>query len=80
MDNTEKLKKSFSSALGLLENEITEDLTYGSTKKWDSTAHMVLVANIEKQFDVMLDTMDVIDISSLSKCKEILIKYGITFT
>ena len=80
MDNTEKLRKVFASSLGIPETEVVDDLAYGGTKKWDSTAHMVLVSNIEKSFDIMLDTMDVIDMSSFGKCKEILLKYGLTFT
>ena len=40
---------------------------------------MGLVAEIENTFDIMLATDDVIDLSSFSKAKEILGKYGIQF-
>jgi acyl carrier protein len=57
-----------------------EELKYNSIKAWDSVAHMALVAAIETEFDVMLDTDDVLDLSSFKKCVEILGKYGLEFT
>jgi hypothetical protein len=41
---------------------------------------MALVAEIETQFDIMLETEDVIDLSSFRKGQEILsTKYGVVF-
>ncbi|MFE5278869.1 hypothetical protein [Bacillus cereus] len=40
---------------------------------------MALVAEIDDQFDIMLDTDDVLDLSSFAKAKEILQKYDIRF-
>lgn len=40
---------------------------------------MVLVAELENIFDVMLDTDDIIDMSSFEKAKEILTKYHVVF-
>lgn len=76
---TELLKTVFAESLGLPENRITDDLSYNSVKEWDSTAHMILVAALEDRFDIMLDTDDIIDMSSVAKAKAILIKYGVTF-
>ncbi|ACM92125.1 hypothetical protein NAMH_1601 [Nautilia profundicola AmH] len=36
---------------------------------------MTLVAAIEDEFDIMLDTDDIIDMSSFAKAKEIVAKY-----
>ena len=79
MDPNEQLKHAFSQALGLDSTVAYENLAYGSTQGWDSVAHMGLVAEIESTFDVMLDTDDVIDLSSFPKAKQILGKYGIQF-
>ena len=78
MTNLEKLKLAFSEGLGMDIASVTEDLQYGNPG-WDSVAHMALVAAIERAFDVMMDTKDVIGLSSFSKAKEILSKYGATF-
>lgn len=76
----EKLKEVFSQALEIPANEITDELAYSQHKKWDSTAHMILVAEIESVFDIMLDTDDIIDMSSFAKAKEIIAKYDIENT
>ena len=78
MDNIEKLKKAFSDALELSTEKITDDLSYGN-ETWDSIAHLALVASIETEFDIMLNSDDVIDMSSFKKAKEILNKYDINF-
>ena len=77
MDNLQKLRIAFSTALGMSEDEITDELGYDTNKKWDSIAHMTLVAEIENTFDIMLDTDSVIDMSSFAKAKEIVGKYGV---
>ena len=57
---------------------IDEGLSYGDAG-WDSLAHMVLVANIERTFDIMLDTEDVIGMSGFARAKEIITSHGIVF-
>lgn len=77
--NEEKLRKVFAEALEIDEQQITNDLTYNTIPEWDSIAHMTLIAEIDDQFDTMLDTDDVLDMSSFAKAKEILIKYDVVF-
>jgi len=78
VNNLERIKKVFSKSLGVEVEAVVDSFSYGS-KKWDSVAHMTLVAALESEFDIMLDTNDVIDMSSFGKAKEIIGKYGITF-
>ena len=75
MNNNEKLINAFTTALGIEAENVTDDLTYNTIPQWDSTAHMVLIAEIENVFDVMLDTDDIIDLSSVAQAKIILQKY-----
>jgi acyl carrier protein len=77
--NTEKLEAAFVTALDIDTSAVTDDLAYNSIEQWDSTAHMILIAELEDQFDVMLDTDDIIDMSSVGKAKEILGKYELSF-
>ena len=79
MDNQQKLTQTFVQALGVAEEQVTDGLTYNTIKEWDSTAHMILISELENTFDVMLDTDDIIDMSSVAKAKEILAKYDIQF-
>ena len=79
MTNLEKYNKAFCGAF-----EITEDklagLKYQDIELWDSVGHMTLVANLEDAFDIMMETDDIIDLSSYEKGKEILAQnYDIEF-
>jgi len=40
-------------------------------------AHMALVAAIDQTFEIMLETEDVLDLSSFAKAKGIVAKYGV---
>lgn len=77
--NAEKLTQAFCDALGISVSKVSDELAYNTIKQWDSTAHMVLIAELEKVFHVLLDTDDVIDLSSVGKAKAILEKYGVCF-
>jgi acyl carrier protein len=77
--NQQKLITAFVEALAIDAAQVVDELKYRAIPQWDSVAHMALIASIENQFDVLIDTDDVIDLSSVAKAKEILIKHGVTF-
>lgn len=79
MSNKNKLEQAFCDALGVSQEVVVDGLEYNTIKEWDSTAHMILISELETVFDVMLDTDDIIDMSSVAKAKSILEKYDITF-
>ncbi len=79
MSSLEKLQSAFVSAIGVPATANFEELAYGQTPGWDSVAHMTLVNEIETGFDIMLDTNDVIGMSSFLQAREILGKYGVVF-
>jgi acyl carrier protein len=76
-ENTGKMKQCFVQALGISDDVVTGSLAYQSIPEWDSTGHMALVAEVEAQFDVMLDTDDIIDMSSVEVACQILRKHGV---
>lgn len=79
MTNLEKYNKAFCDSFELDESKLT-DLKYQSVELWDSVGHMTLIANLEDAFDIMMETDDIIDLSSYEKGKEILSKnYGVEF-
>lgn len=78
MTNLDKLRHAFSEALGMDIGLVGEELQY-SSPGWDSIGHMTLVAAIERAFDIMLETDDVIGMSNFTRAKEIVSKHGITF-
>ena len=80
MSNLEKYNKAFVDTFEISEDQLP-GLKYQDIDAWDSVGHMGLVAALEDAFDIMLDTDDIIDLSSYEKGKEILAKneYGVTF-
>lgn len=72
-----RLEALFSNALGLDIEKIHDELAYNSVPEWDSVAHMGLIAQLEDAYDVLLDTDDIIDMSSVAKARVILAKYGV---
>lgn len=79
MNNKERLSQIFMDCLNIDLAIIVDELTYNSIPEWDSVAHMALVSEIEDQFDIMLDTDDILDMNSFGKAKEIIARYDISF-
>lgn len=72
MNGIEKLMATFRRSLGLPGTANVSAAAYGKTEGWDSVAHMQLVAQIESDFGIMLDTDDVIGMSSFPAAVDIL--------
>ena len=77
MSSEEKLKAAFVESLGLPGDVDVTTTAYRVTRQWDSVAHMQLVGAIELAFDIMLDTDDVIGMSSYQRAREIVGKHGV---
>jgi acyl carrier protein len=77
--NEAKLKDCFHRSLGIPVGQVTDDLAYNTVKEWDSVGHMALIAALEGAFDIMFDTDDILNLSSLPRAREILMRYGVVF-
>ena len=71
MSNLEKYTKVFVDAFDISENQAAT-LKYQDITAWDSIGHMDLIASLEDEFDILMDSNDIIDFSSFEKGKEIL--------
>lgn len=79
MTNLEKYNQAFIESLEVSADQL-EGLQYQAVASWDSVGHMGLIAAIEDAFEIMMDTDDIIDLSSYEKGKEILTaNYNIEF-
>lgn len=80
MSNLEKYNQAFITAFEIEEEQLA-GLKYQDIEAWDSVGHMQLIAELEDAFDIMMDTEDIVDLSSYERGKEILSKeaYGVTF-
>ena len=79
MTNLEKYNNVFCENLQITEDQLV-GLQYQGVELWDSVGHMTLTAALEDTFDIMLETDDIIDLSSYEKGIEILeTKYDVKF-
>lgn len=79
MSNIEKYTNAFTKTFEINEDQ-TKGLAYTGIQAWDSIGHMSLIAALEEAFDIMMDTDDIIDLSSFEKGMEILSeKYDVEF-
>ena len=75
---SDKLHEIVAKGLLLDTSKISDALEYNSIPEWDSVAHMTLIADLEDAYDIMLDTDDIIAMSSVGKIREILKKYDVS--
>ena len=71
-----RLRQVFVATLDLDDGIDVEHLRYQDIPAWDSIGHMSLVVAIEDEFDVQLDTDQVIDMSSFAIALDILRTLG----
>lgn len=79
MSGLNTLRQCFFETFDIQPDAEVENLHYQGIPAWDSVGHMQLIAALESAFDIMLDTQDVLDMSSFEKAKEIVGKYGVEF-
>jgi len=78
MSSRDKFNAAFRTAFELATEEDLATLAYRKHQKWDSVRHMKLISQLETAFDIMLDTEDIIDMSSYQEAERIVTKYGVT--
>ena len=71
MENLTKYNDAFCETFEI-EKEKLAGLQYQGTELWDSVGHMTLISALEDAFDIMMETDDIIDLSSYEKGMEIL--------
>jgi acyl carrier protein len=74
----DRLRRVFVDTLELAPSVDVEELKYRDIDAWDSLGHMSLVAAIEDEFDVQLDTEQVIDMSSFKVAVDMLRGMGVS--
>jgi len=70
----DKVREIFSN---VFEVDITEvdNIEYQSVEAWDSIGHMMMISELESEFGISIEMDDVIVISKISECFDILKKY-----
>lgn len=79
MDNLAVYKKVFMDVFGISESDLGDGFTTDNVEKWDSVTQMILVTELENQFDIMIDIDDIYELTSFMKGIEVIRKYGVEF-
>ncbi len=79
MSNQEKLNNAFAISLSIPIARVVDSLSYESIPEWDSVAHMSLITELESVFNIMLDTDEILALSTVAIARDILTKHGIDF-
>ena len=70
----DKVREIFSNCFEVAIEEV-DAIEYQSVEAWDSIGHMMMISELESEFNISIDMDDVIVISNLKECLEILKKY-----
>ena len=79
MSNKQKYQEIFVKSLSINNDSFNEKIKYNEIPEWDSIGHMTLISGLEEEFDISMETDDIVDFSSFKKGIEILKKYSISF-
>ncbi len=72
-----KLQEILSTALALPTDQITDDLAYQSVPEWDSMSHMILIAELESNYSITIETEDLLEMTDVTNVITGLKKYGV---
>ena len=73
----ERYKNAFIKSLSIEKESLKDNLEYNEIPEWDSIGHMTLMSGLEEEFNISLETDDIVDFSSFKKGIEILNKYNV---
>ena len=77
MSNLIKYNNVFISVFNAKESDFKNEFSVSSVDNWDSITQLSLITEIEDEFDIMLDTDEILEFRSYKIGKELLLKYNI---
>ena len=64
MPSVDKYSNIFKTALNISDDKMSENLKYNEIEEWDSIGHMTLMAALEEEYKISLETDDIVDFGS----------------
>jgi acyl carrier protein len=71
----EKINKILADNLKISLDQASQNLTMRDISDWDSLSHMNLIVAIEDEFEIQLTGDEIVEMISLDKIREIVIKH-----
>ena len=76
MNNKERIFKTISIALEVKEEMLSEDTAIGDFPNWDSMGHMIIISELEKEFDIKFDPEDMMEFEDIGDMIESIEAYA----
>lgn len=73
MDNKKRYDNIIMDVFGV--DSVDESMTRENTEKWDSLVHLTFVTALEDEFEIMLETEDILNLKSYADGLRMLEKY-----
>ena len=67
MSSLKKYSEIFKNSLNISADKVNGNLKYNEIDEWDSIGHMTLMAALEEEFKISLETDDIVDFSSFKE-------------
>ena len=75
MDSEKKILKLISNILEIPENLLSEDTAIGDFPKWDSINQLLIISELENEFNIKLDPEDIMEMEDISDIIDIIEEY-----
>ena len=77
MNTTEQLHDIIAGALSVSVSKIDDQLSYQGIPEWDSMSHVSLISELESSYQISIEMEDALEMSTVSKVREVLARYGV---
>ncbi len=74
MENLEKLQNVFTEVFNVDASVLNDEFGKDTVEAWDSVHQLNIIAQLEEEFDLLLEPEDIMACTSFAKAKEILRK------
>lgn len=68
----ERLSEIISKALQIDEDRLTENISRETYEPWDSMAHLLLISEMENEFEVFFEEEEILNMRTIGDIREIL--------
>ena len=67
----DRYRNTFIKSLSIEKDSFKESLEYNEIPEWDSIGHMTLMSGLEEEFNISLETDDIVDFSSFKRNRDL---------
>ncbi len=69
------VEEIFKTVFGIPESDVTDSLELKEISSWDSMSHMVLITQIEQEFEIEMTGDEIADLDSVQSVKKVVARH-----